>query len=119
MKTIKLLSGFALVATLLTSCYSEVIIDDPVHPVSLNQLLATEEDIWVICGALFSAAHLKQSVDETQLLSALKHPHPVVRETTLYTLHEQGKVHILDNHHQLLEDTDERVKTLAYTYFKN
>ncbi len=44
MKTIKLLSGFALIAILFTSCYSEVIVDDyngynePV-PVSINQVL--------------------------------------------------------------------------------
>jgi len=47
MKTIKLLSGFALVATLLTSCYSEVIIDDPVPTVSLNQLLGSYE-LWYV-----------------------------------------------------------------------
>jgi hypothetical protein len=47
MKTIKLLSGFALVATLLTSCYSEVIIDDPVPSVSLNQLLSSYE-LWYV-----------------------------------------------------------------------
>ncbi|RIA10965.1 hypothetical protein OE09_2847 [Flavobacteriaceae bacterium MAR_2010_72] len=50
MKIIKLLSGFALVATLLTSCYSEVIIDDPIDPVpsiSLNQLLNSYE-LWYV-----------------------------------------------------------------------
>lgn len=47
MKTIKLLSGFALVATLLTSCYSEVIIDDPGPSVSLNQLLSSYE-LWYV-----------------------------------------------------------------------
>ena len=47
MKTIKLLSGFALVATLLTSCYSEVIIDDPEPSVSLNQLLSSYE-LWYV-----------------------------------------------------------------------
>jgi len=47
MKTIKLLSGFALIATLLTSCYSEVIIDEPVPSVSLNQLLSSYE-LWYV-----------------------------------------------------------------------
>lgn len=47
MKTIKLLSGFALVATLLTSCYSEVVIDEPVPSVSLNQLLSSYE-LWYV-----------------------------------------------------------------------
>ncbi|MFC4722678.1 nicotinic acid mononucleotide adenyltransferase [Geojedonia litorea] len=50
MKIIKLLSGFALVATLLTSCYSEVIIDDPIDPapsISLNQLLNSHE-LWYV-----------------------------------------------------------------------
>ena len=47
MKTIKLLSGFALVATLFTSCYSEVIIDEPVPSVSLNQLLSSYE-LWYV-----------------------------------------------------------------------
>lgn len=50
MKIIKLLSGFALVATLLTSCYSEVIIDDSIDPapsISLNQLLNSYE-LWYV-----------------------------------------------------------------------
>lgn len=49
MKTIKLLSGFALVATLLTSCYSEVIIDEPIPDptISLNQLLSSYE-LWYV-----------------------------------------------------------------------
>ncbi len=50
MKTIKLLSGFALIATLLTSCYSEVVIDHPIDPapsVSLNQLLSSYE-LWYV-----------------------------------------------------------------------
>jgi hypothetical protein len=47
MKTIKLLSGFAFVATLLTSCYSEVVIDQPVPSVSLNQLLNSYE-LWYV-----------------------------------------------------------------------
>ena len=50
MKTIKLLSGFALVATLLTSCSSEVIIDHPIDQepsISLNQLLNTYE-LWYV-----------------------------------------------------------------------
>ena len=50
MKTLKLLSGFALVATLLTSCYSEVVIDGPIDPeptISLNQLLSSYE-LWYV-----------------------------------------------------------------------
>jgi hypothetical protein len=50
MKTIKLLSGFALLATLLTSCYSEVIIEEPIEPapsISLNQLLNSYE-LWYV-----------------------------------------------------------------------
>ena len=47
MKTIKLLSGFALVATLLTSCYSEVIVEDPGPSISLNQLLSSYE-LWYV-----------------------------------------------------------------------
>jgi hypothetical protein len=50
MKTIKLLSGFGLVATLLTSCYSEVVIDGPIDPeptISLNQLLSSYE-LWYV-----------------------------------------------------------------------
>ncbi len=52
MKTIKLLSTFALVATLFTSCYTEVIVDDfngnntPI-PVNINQLLNSHE-LWYI-----------------------------------------------------------------------
>lgn len=49
MKTIKLLSGFALVATLLSSCYTEVLVDDidSPAPVSLNQLLGSYE-LWYV-----------------------------------------------------------------------
>jgi hypothetical protein len=49
MKTIKLLSGFALIATLLTSCYREVIVDDYVDEptISLNQLLNSYE-LWYV-----------------------------------------------------------------------
>lgn len=48
MKTLKLLMGFALVATLLTSCYTEVIIDDNNHQtISLNQLLSSYE-LWYV-----------------------------------------------------------------------
>jgi hypothetical protein len=50
MKTIKLLSGFALAATLLTSCYSEVIVEDPIDytpTISLNQLLNSYE-LWYV-----------------------------------------------------------------------
>lgn len=50
MKTIKLLSVFALVATLFTSCYTEVIVEDPIVPapsISLNQLLNTHE-LWYV-----------------------------------------------------------------------
>ena len=47
MKTLKLLSGFALVATLFTSCYTEVIIDDTNSSISLNQLLNTYE-LWYV-----------------------------------------------------------------------
>jgi len=46
MKTLKLLSGFALVAVLFTSCYTEVIIDDE-PSISLNQLLNTHE-LWYV-----------------------------------------------------------------------
>ena len=47
MKTIKLLTGIALMATLLTSCTSEVIIEDPVDSISLNQLLNSYE-LWYV-----------------------------------------------------------------------
>lgn len=48
MKTIKLLSGFALVTLLFTSCYTEVIVDDdPTPSISLNQLLNSYE-IWYV-----------------------------------------------------------------------
>ncbi|MBT8309822.1 MAG: nicotinic acid mononucleotide adenyltransferase [Flavobacteriaceae bacterium] len=50
MKTIKLLSGFALAATLFTSCYTEVLVDDYVDntpQISLNQLLNSYE-LWYV-----------------------------------------------------------------------
>ncbi len=48
MKTLKLLSGFALVAILFTSCYTEVIIDDTnMSSISLNQLLNSYE-LWYV-----------------------------------------------------------------------
>ena len=49
MKTIKLLSGFAVIATLLTSCYREVIVDDynDTPTISLNQLLNSYE-LWYV-----------------------------------------------------------------------
>jgi hypothetical protein len=49
MKTLKLLSGFALIATLFTSCYTEVIIDDfdDTHSITLNQLLNSYE-LWYV-----------------------------------------------------------------------
>ena len=51
MKTIKLLLGFALTATLMTSCYTEVIVDDynPNHSpsITLNQLLGSYE-LWYV-----------------------------------------------------------------------
>jgi len=46
MKILKLLTGFALIATLLTSCYTEVIIDEP-PTISLNQLLSSYE-LWYV-----------------------------------------------------------------------
>lgn len=48
MKTLKLLLGFALTTTLLTSCYTEVIVDDVnPHGITLNQLLESY-DLWYI-----------------------------------------------------------------------
>ena len=52
MKTLKLLFGFALVATLFTSCYTEVIVEeevivDPVPTLTLNQLLNSYE-LWYV-----------------------------------------------------------------------
>jgi hypothetical protein len=49
MKTLKLFLGFALVATLLTSCYTEVIIDDfnDTPSISVNQLLNSYE-LWYV-----------------------------------------------------------------------
>ncbi|MEP3838401.1 MAG: nicotinic acid mononucleotide adenyltransferase [Algibacter sp.] len=48
MNTIKLLSGFALMASLFTSCYSEVIIDDFNEPnISVNQLL-NKYELWYV-----------------------------------------------------------------------
>lgn len=49
MKTIKLLLTFALSATLFTSCYTEVIVDDynPTSQISLNQLLNSYE-LWYV-----------------------------------------------------------------------
>ena len=46
MKTLKLLSGFALVSLFFTSCYTEIIIDDE-PSISLNQLLNTHE-LWYV-----------------------------------------------------------------------
>ena len=49
MRTLKLLSGFALVAILFTSCYTEVIVDDfdNTPSISLNQLLSSYE-LWYV-----------------------------------------------------------------------
>ncbi|WP_299365149.1 nicotinic acid mononucleotide adenyltransferase [Winogradskyella sp.] len=48
MKTLKLLFGFVLSATLLTSCYrEEIIINDAVPAISLNQLLQSY-DLWYV-----------------------------------------------------------------------
>ena len=52
MKTIKLLSGFALIALLFTSCYTEVIVDDYAYdnyqePITVNQLLNSYE-LWYV-----------------------------------------------------------------------
>ena len=46
MKTLKLLFGFALAATLFTSCYTEIIVDDE-PTISLNQLLNSYE-LWYV-----------------------------------------------------------------------
>ncbi|GAA4280439.1 nicotinic acid mononucleotide adenyltransferase [Gaetbulibacter aestuarii] len=51
MKTIKLLLSFTLLATLMTSCYTEVVVDDynpaPVPGISVNQLL-TSYELWYV-----------------------------------------------------------------------
>ena len=49
MKTIKLLSSFALIATLFTSCYTEVIVEDYIEEptISVNQLLNSYE-LWYV-----------------------------------------------------------------------
>ncbi|MGC1203984.1 MAG: nicotinic acid mononucleotide adenyltransferase [Flavobacteriaceae bacterium] len=48
MKTIKLLLSFALVSTLFTSCYTEVVVDDFAEPrISVNQLLSSYE-LWYV-----------------------------------------------------------------------
>lgn len=48
MKTIKLLLSFALISTLFTSCYTEVVVDDFVEPgISINQLLNSHE-LWYV-----------------------------------------------------------------------
>lgn len=52
MKTIKLFSGFALIALLLTSCYTEVVVDDYAYdnyqePITVNQLLNSYE-LWYV-----------------------------------------------------------------------
>jgi hypothetical protein len=50
MKTLKLLIGFALSATLFTSCYTEVIVDDYIidePTISINQLLSSYE-LWYV-----------------------------------------------------------------------
>ncbi len=50
MKTLKLLTGFALAVTLFTSCYTEVLVDDYVDngpQISLNQLLNSYE-LWYV-----------------------------------------------------------------------
>ena len=48
MKTIKLLLSFALTATLFTSCYTEVIVDDFNEPgININQLLSSHE-LWYV-----------------------------------------------------------------------
>ena len=48
MKTVKILLSFALTATLFTSCYTEVVVDDFNGPtISLNQLLGSHE-IWYV-----------------------------------------------------------------------
>lgn len=52
MKAIKLLSGFALIALLFTSCYTEVIVDDYAYdnyqePITVNQLLNSYE-LWYV-----------------------------------------------------------------------
>ena len=47
MRTIKLLLGFALIATLFTSCYTEEIYINDEPTVSLNQLL-NSYDLWYI-----------------------------------------------------------------------
>lgn len=51
MKTLKLLTGFALIATLFTSCVTEVVVDDfnngPTPGISVNQLLNSYE-LWYV-----------------------------------------------------------------------
>ncbi|MDO5979168.1 nicotinic acid mononucleotide adenyltransferase [Flavivirga spongiicola] len=47
MRTVKLLLSFALIATLFTSCYTEVHVDDEPTGISINQLLNSHE-IWYV-----------------------------------------------------------------------
>ncbi len=47
MRTVKLLLSFALIATLFTSCYTEVNIDDDEPRISINQLLNSHE-LWYV-----------------------------------------------------------------------
>jgi len=52
MKTIKLLSAFALVSILCTSCYTEVIVEDDIivdatPVITLNEVL-TDYEIWYV-----------------------------------------------------------------------
>ncbi|NMH88891.1 nicotinic acid mononucleotide adenyltransferase [Flavivirga algicola] len=47
MRTVKLLLSFALIATLFTSCYTEVNIDDDEPRISINQLLSSYE-LWYV-----------------------------------------------------------------------
>jgi AAA family ATP:ADP antiporter len=87
------------------------------RPLQVNSLLSAEHDPWILCGTLIAAVSNQHLIDEPHLIECLSHPHPAVRETTLYALHEQGNTHILRTQCQdLKNDPDATVRNLANNY---
>ena len=87
------------------------------HPLNFETFLSPKEDIWVICGALLAAERNAHDIAEPILKTGLTHPHPTVRETTLFVLHQQNNPSLLKEQCEILQhDSDPIVQQLACSY---
>lgn len=84
----------------------------------LQQIVTSESETWLLSGCLIALHQNSHIVSAEKLIHCLSHPHPAVREISLFMLNNQNQLALIPETHPIKKDADKNIQKLLHLYFE-